>query len=145
MRRLLRLIIALSITFACVSCAGVAWAYHHSDRQSLRQGELQTANIPLDNPSGINASQLGRVGELLVVTPEPVSLVLFGFGLTMAGITLLRSSGRSKLSTNTGVARWAVGKRCKRLARIANVMQYPSHDFSARNRLVATCMFTGSK
>jgi hypothetical protein len=145
MSRLLRAIITFLLCVTCLSGAGVAWAYQHSGRQSLKHGELEPAVSQLDNSIWVNARKLDRVGEWIVVTPEPVSLALFGSGLTMAGVFLLRCSRRTKWSTNTRDAHWAVDKSCVRPARNANKVQYPRPDFPARDQFVATCMPSGSK
>jgi hypothetical protein len=81
-----------------------------------------------------------RVSESIAVTPEPVSLALFGSGLTLAGVALLRCSQRKKWSRTTRDAHYAVEKSCMRLARNANRVQYPAPDFPAPDRFVTTCM-----
>jgi hypothetical protein len=138
MSRLLRLILTLSISLICLACAGAAWAYQHSGRQTLKHGGLEQASIQLDNPIGIDPKQLGQVSEWAVAMPEPVSLALFGSCLTLAGVVLLRSSRRTKWSANTRDAHWAVDKSCVCPARDASGVQYPGPDFPARNRYAAT-------
>jgi hypothetical protein len=138
MRRLLRPILTLSICLTCLSCAGVAWAYQHSGRQSLKHGGFELASVQLDNPIGIDARQLARVSEWAGATPEPVSMALFGSCLTLAGVVLLRSSRRSKWTTNARDQHWAVDKSCVGLARGAHGVQYAGPDFRARNRLAAS-------
>jgi hypothetical protein len=148
MGRLLRLIIALSVCFTSLACAcysGVAGAYHQSGRQFLSQGELGQASVKLHNVMGIGAREFDSVIDLIGVTPEPVSLALFGFGLTLAGVALLRCARRTKWSTSTRDARFAVDKSCVRLARVANGVQYTGRDIPARGQFVTTYVSSGSE
>ena len=137
MTRLFRLTIMLSISLTLLACAcysGVAAAYRQSGGQSLKHGELELAS-----------SQFGRVSAPNAATHEPMSLALFGFGLTLAGVTLLRSSRRTKWPTNTRDAHGVVDKSYVRVARAAHGGQYPRPDLAARDRFAATYMPSGSR
>jgi len=87
----------------------------------------------------------GRVSEPMVVTPEPVSLALFGSGLTLVGLALLRRSRRAKWSKSTRYAHHAVDRSYVRLARNANRVQSPVSDFRVPDRFVTTCVPSAPK
>ena len=144
MSRLLRLILTLSLCLTCLCCAGVAWAYHRG-RQSLKQGGLELASIQLDNPIGIDPQKLGRVSELAVATPEPVSLALFGSALTLAGVVLLRCSRRTNQSTNARDGHRASDTSSVQLVRDGDGVQYRGPDIPGRDRFVTICMSSGVK
>jgi hypothetical protein len=84
--------------------------------------------------------KFGRISESIEVTPEPISLALFGFGLTLVGVTLLRGSRRTQLSRSTQDAHYGGDKNCVRLGRNPSRIQHPVPEFPAPDRLVTTCM-----
>lgn len=148
MSRFFRLMTTLSIFLTLLSCAcyaGIAWAHLRSDRQTLRRGVLVPASIQPHDAIAIDARMLSRVSEAIVMTPEPVTLALFGSGLTLAGVVLLGVSRRTKLSVSARDAHWAVDTNCVELARGARGIQDRGPHFPAAGRLATTFMSSGSK
>ena len=148
MSRLFRAIATLSLcitwlSFACY--AGVGGVYRQGDRQPLNHGELLPASVQRHNSMGIDTSEFGMVGELIGVTPEPLSLAVFGSGLTLTGVVLLRSSRRTKPSTRRRNANFAAGKSRPHFVPYANGVQYSRGDTPATGRFVTTYMSSGSK
>jgi len=137
MSRLLRAILPFLICLTSLLCPGFAGAHPVSDSQASNSGELEPANIP-HSLIGIDATRLVRVRESIIATPEPVSLALFGSGLTLMGIALLRYSRRTKAAMTPRDVLRAGDKSPLRLARNANRAQYPRPNVPARERLVST-------
>ncbi|PYT47792.1 MAG: hypothetical protein DMG44_17090 [Acidobacteria bacterium] len=151
MSRLLRQIMTLSICLILLSCAcypSAAGAYHKSGWQE--DAKQMEANLAPTGAQGtthefeptrptqalaVNSNytavqrKFGRVSESIVLAPEPVSLALFGSGLTLAGLALLRRSRRSKWSKSARDAHFAVDRSYVRLARHADRVQSPVPDF----------------
>jgi hypothetical protein len=145
MSRLLRAILPFLICLTSLFCPGFAGAHPLSDSQASNNGELEPANIQPHSPIGIDARRLVRVRESIIATPEPVSLALFGSGLTLMGIALLRYSRRTKAAMAPRDALSAVDKRFLRLARNANRAQYPRPNVPAPKRLVSTYVSSGGR
>jgi len=138
MSRLLRTILLFLICLTSLLCPGFAGAHPVSDSQASNSGELEPANVQPHSPIGIDATTLIRVRESIIATPEPVSLALFGSGLTLMGIALLRYSRRTKAAMTPRDVLRAGDKSPLRLARNANRAQYPRPNVPARERLVST-------
>ena len=145
MSRLLRAIIPFFICLTSLSCTGVTWAHHQSGSQASNKGELELASIQAHNPIGIDARTFIRVSESIKMTPEPVSLALFGSGLSLLGVVLLRHSRRTKSTTSPRDAPCAVDNRSLRLARNFNGAQYPRTDIPAPERLVSAYVSSGAR
>ena len=147
MSRLLRPINMFFIYLFSWSCAcypGVAGA-HQRGSPSFGNRELVPATIQPYNPIGIDTRAFVSVTESIAGTPEPVSLALFGSGLTVVGVVLLRSSRRTKSSTSTRAAHSAVDHSCLRLACDTNGIQYPRPNVAAPERLVSTYVSSGAR
>ena len=144
MSRLLRAILPFLICLTSLLCPGFAGAHSLSDSQASNSGELEPANIP-HSLIGIDATRLVRVRESIIATPEPVSLALFGSGLTLMGIALLRYSRRTKAVVTPRDALRAVDRSFLRLARNANTAQYPRPNVPAPERLVSTYASSGGR
>jgi hypothetical protein len=137
MSRFCRLIITLSLWLTFLPCAcdsGVASAHSQSGSQSFKHGEL-----------ALSSNQLGRVRASQAATHEPISLALFGSGMTLAGVTLLRCSRRTKWSMERRKPHAAGGMSYIRVARAAHEVQYPAAGFAARDRFAVTYMSPASR
>lgn len=132
-----------SLFWACHP--GIAGAYHQSGRQALNHGELVPASILPHNPIGIDTRTFGGVSKSIEATPEPVSLALFGSGLTLVGVVLLRCSRRTKSSSGTWDAHCAFDNSCARLTGDVNGVQYSRSRIPTPDRFVTTYMSSGSK
>lgn len=137
MSRLLRAIIPVLICLTSLSCLGVAWAH--------QQSGLEPAGVQPHNPIGIETTYFVRVSEWIMVTPEPVSLALFGSSLTLLGVVLLRCSRRTESTANPRDAHCAVDNRSLRLARNVNGAQYPRTDIPVPERLVSAYVSSGAR
>ena len=145
MSGLLRTITPFFICLALLLCSDAAGARHLRSSQASSKGELGPASIQLHNRTGIDTRDFVRVSESIIATPEPVSLALFGSGLTLLGVGLLRYSRRTKPAANRRDARRAVGVRSLRFARSANGNQYPRPNVAAPERLVSTYVSSGAR
>lgn len=145
MSSLLRTMIPFFICLALLLCPDVAGARHLRSSQASSKGELDPASIQLHNRTGIDTRTFVRVSESIEMTPEPVSLALFGTGLTLVGGVLLRYSRRTKSAANRWDGRRAVGVRSLRFARSANGIHYPRPNVVAPERLVSTYVSSGAR
>jgi hypothetical protein len=91
------------------------------------------------------SSLLHAIVAFFIMTPEPVSLALFGSSLTLVGVVLLRCSRPTKSSASPRDAHRAVDKSCLRLAREANGARYPRPDIPAPERLISTYVSSGAR
>lgn len=138
MSRLLRAILPFLFCLTSLLCPGFAGAHPLNDSQASNNGKLEPSNIQPHSPIGIDAKSLVRVRESIVATREPVSLALFGSGLTLMGIVLLRHSRRTKAPMTSRKALCDIDNTFLRLARNANRAQYPRPNVPAPQRLVST-------
>ena len=141
----LRTIIPFFICLALLLCPDVAGARPLRSSQASNKGDLDPVSIQPHNRTEIDARNFVIVSESIEMTPEPVSLALFGSGLTLLGVGLLRYSRRTKPAANRRDARCAVGIRSLRFARSANGIQYPRPNVVAPERLVSTYVSSGAR
>ena len=145
MSSLLRAILASLICLTSSPRPNVAWAHHQSGSRALDNGEIAPSGIQAHDSIRIDTKVFVRVSESILATPEPVSLALFGSGLTLIGVLLLRCSRREKPFTSLRDAHRAVDKSCLRLARDANGGQYPRPDIPPPERLISTYVSSGAR
>jgi hypothetical protein len=141
MSRLFRAIATFSLcltwlSFACYAVVG--GTYHQGFGQSLNHRELVPASVQLHKPLGIDTREFDSIVQWIGVTPEPVSLALFGSSLTLAGVVLLRSTRRTQSFPRAQVARSVTDKNPLRLARYAKGVHYSRPSIPARGPFVAT-------
>lgn len=145
MSGLLRTIIPVFICLALLLCSDVAGARHLRSSLASSKREVDPASIQPHDRTGIDTRDFVRVSESIIATPEPVSLALFGSGLTLLGVGLLRYSRRPKSAANRQDARRAVGVRSLRFARSANGAQYCRPNAVAAERFVSTYVSSGAR
>jgi hypothetical protein len=145
MMSLLRAIISVLICLTSLLGPRVAWAHRQSDSQASNKGGLAPARIQPNNSMGIETGYFVRVSEWITATPEPVSLALFGSGLTLLGAVLLRYSRRATSATSPRDSQCAVDKRSLRLARNVNGAQNHRPGPPAPKRLVSTYVSSGAR
>jgi hypothetical protein len=145
MSSLLRTITLFLICLPSLLCPRIAQARYLSDSQASNNGDLGHAGIQSHDRIGIEAREFASLSESIAATPEPVSLALFGSGLTLMGIALLRYSRRTKLTMSPRDAWGTAGKSSLRLARRATRAQYPRPNVPAPERLVSTYVSSGGR
>jgi hypothetical protein len=145
MSSLLRAILALLICLTWPPRPSVAWAHDQSGSRASNNGEIAPAGIQAYNPIRIDTKVFVRVSESILATPEPVSLALFGSGLALIGVLLLRCSRREKPFKSPRDVHCAVDKRSILLARRGNGAQHPRPGVPAPEPLVSTYVSSGAR